>query len=107
MSTDEIPPKEVDEKRRKRQQTISVYGTYGTMGFELAFSLVLPIVGGMYLDKRWDIIPWLTITGIFLGFATAFRVLMKYLKMMQKDNERPQPHTRSGSHDGYDDSDDS
>ena len=34
-------------------------------------------LGGMYLDKRWNTTPWLTVAGVVLGAVAAFINLVR------------------------------
>lgn len=43
----------------------------GSLGFVVAASILMGLALGNYLDKRWHTEPWLTLTGLILGFAGA------------------------------------
>ena len=42
------------------------------IGWYVAFCITLGIVGGVWLDSKFDTGPVLTLTGLFLGLLVAF-----------------------------------
>lgn len=64
---------------------MTALGVYGAIGFQLAISVVIGVLGGRYLDARWGTTPWLTIVGMLLGSVAGFWNLIKLLKW--KDRE--------------------
>ena len=49
-----------------------------TIGFEM----VLPAVGGYWLDRRWGTDPWLLIVGVILGFVISMYHLLQLVGML-------------------------
>jgi len=45
---------------------------YVGLGFEIVIPIVLGLLLGWWLDRRWDTGPWLLLTGILLGIAAGF-----------------------------------
>ena len=48
------------------------------LGLEIVISLVLPILLGIYLDKKFDISPWGIIICTLFAIACAFGVLFRF-----------------------------
>jgi len=42
---------------------------YSSLGFSVSFSIFIGLGIGVYLDRRFDTTPWLTL--VFLGFGIA------------------------------------
>ena len=52
--------------------------------------LVGPAIGlylGGWVDRKFQIYPWMTILFVFLGFFAAGREVMRLLKLVSKENE--------------------
>ena len=45
---------------------------YVGVGFELVVPIILGVLGGLYLDRRWDTTPWWVVTGALAGIAAGF-----------------------------------
>nr|BAL57994.1 ATP synthase protein I [uncultured prokaryote] len=53
-------------------------------GLEMGASVAAGLIIGYYLDKYFNIFPWLTVTGIILGFIAGFNTLIRYLLKLQR-----------------------
>jgi len=57
---------------------------YAGMAGKIAFGLMVPIIAacflGIYLDKRLNTAPWMTITLLILGLVAGFGGLYSMLK---------------------------
>jgi len=55
------------------------YLEYLSLGFEIAVGLFAPILIGLWLDLKWDLTPWLTLSGVAVGMlifgGTLFRLI--------------------------------
>ena len=87
-STEHTPP----ERRGPssgggRGEFLRTVGVYGAMGMEITAAIIIPLLLGLWLDRRWDILPVLTLVGLLLGFLTAGRIVYRYLRLLTRDNE--------------------
>lgn len=64
------------------------FGVYGGVGFQLAASVVGGLFLGHYLDGRWGLSPWLTMTGLVLGAVGGFYNLVRILNWNQERQEK-------------------
>lgn len=48
------------------------------LGFEIVLSLLLFILLGLYLDKKFDISPIGILGGIFFGIGSSFTILLRF-----------------------------
>ena len=55
----------------------------------ISLELLLPMLIGLWLDRRWGTLPLLVIVGVILGFITATLSLLRLAKPHRSD--RP-PH---------------
>ena len=62
-------------------------GTYGTVGLEVVLSVVVGLLVGSWLDRRFDKAPWLTIIGGVYGVAAAARALYRAARRATKEAE--------------------
>ncbi len=59
-------------------------GPYLGLGLEFAFTLLLLIFLGRYLDRRWGTEPILLLVGSALGFVIGFYYLIRTLSGLSK-----------------------
>ncbi len=53
------------------------YGEFIALGIHIAASMIIPVVIGIYVDKRWDLSPWGVIVGALLGFGSLISIVIK------------------------------
>jgi hypothetical protein len=64
-------------------------GRYGSVGFELIVTILIPAAIGNWLDERyWHRGGWGAGVGFLIGVAVGFRNLLRSAKNMQRDIER-------------------
>lgn len=68
-----------DEKDRR------AFGRAAAIGIEFAAVVVVCLVGGYWLDEKFDTEPTLTLLGLLLGSVTGFRILWKLAKEQARD----------------------
>ena len=56
-------------------------------GLELGIAVAIGIVGGLYLDRRFDSGPWLMITGLVLGVSSGFYNLYRLAVAQEEEND--------------------
>ena len=71
------------------------YGTYGSVGLELAISVLLGLFGGRWLDGKLGTDPWLTWIGLGLGVVTGYRAVWRALKQANREAKRAEERARS------------
>jgi F0F1-type ATP synthase assembly protein I len=67
------------------------YGKYLQFGIHMGLSMVIPVLGGFWLDKKLDTFPWMLITGVALGlFSAGWSVykLVYELELEDKKNKK-------------------
>lgn len=60
------------------------FGIYGAVGIQLSLTVVAGWFIGNYLDQKWEISPWLALTGLVLGFVGGLVNLIRILNWRQK-----------------------
>ena len=55
----------------------------------VSLTMVLPALGGWWLDSVCGTAPWLLISGAVLGMAAAFRQLLQIVATPQSQGQRP------------------
>jgi ATP synthase protein I len=73
-------------------------GSWGTLGLEIALSIMFGLFGGQWLDGKLGTAPWLAVLGFFFGCGAAVKALIRTTKEMQaiakreeKQHGNPQP----------------
>ena len=69
------------------QQYWKGVGSYGTVGLELALSVVFGWLGGRWLDQRLGTHPWLMLAGVGFGIAAGYRAVWRAMKRAQREAE--------------------
>jgi ATP synthase protein I len=69
------------------QQHWKGLGTYGTVGLEFVLSIVLGLLAGQWLDKKFGTAPWLMMIGLGYGIAAGARALYRALKRANREAE--------------------
>lgn len=59
--------------KRETVRTLKELAYYSSLGFQVALSIVLGLAAGVYLDRRFQTQPWLTLIGLGMGIAAGFR----------------------------------
>jgi F0F1-type ATP synthase assembly protein I len=79
--------------------------SYGTVGLELALSVVVGLIGGQWLDRKLGTDPWLTFIGLGFGIAAGARSVWRAVKLAQRqidELDRRDKAQRKEFHDGGD-----
>jgi len=56
-----------------------------TLGLEMGISIGVGVYGGIWLDKKFNTSPYLTIFGIIVGFGAAIKSFLRILKKLNKE----------------------
>lgn len=60
------------------------YAPYVTLGFQLAAAVVVFVLAGVWLDRRFDLSPWGTLAGLLLGMTGGFIKFFTTVSGLQK-----------------------
>lgn len=69
------------------QQDWKALGNYGTLGLEIALSVLVGLFGGQWLDKKLDTGGWLTWIGFAYGLAAAGRAIYRAMRKSTREAE--------------------
>ncbi len=58
-------------------RNLATYGEYIALGTHIAASMIVPVVIGIYVDKKWNLSPWGVIIGALLGFGSMISIVIK------------------------------
>lgn len=58
-------------------------------GLELGIAVAIGIIGGLYLDDRFDTRPWLMIVGLLLGVTSGFYNLYRLAAAQEEESDEP------------------
>lgn len=70
--------------KRENRRYIRELAYYSSLGLSVALSIFIGLFAGVYLDRRFDTTPWLTIIFLFLGIAAGFRNIALAVKKSRK-----------------------
>jgi F0F1-type ATP synthase assembly protein I len=75
-------PAKIDsaQKERDRKTAMRLFiGAALDMSWQMAIVVLVPIIGGVELDKHWHTTPWLTISGFILAMFGTYLVIKRML----------------------------
>ena len=61
------------------------------IGIFFGVAICIGFFSGRWLDGRWHTAPWLSVVGLLIGVAAAFRELIRISRRVQKDEEAGTP----------------
>jgi len=59
--------------KRETRRYIRELAYYSSLGLQVALSIFIGLAIGVYLDRRFELYPWLTLVFLGLGIAAGFR----------------------------------
>ncbi len=59
--------------KRETRRWLKEMAYFSSIGLQLALSIFIGLFAGIYLDRRFDTSPWLTLVGLAMGIAAGFR----------------------------------
>jgi len=81
------PQTENSEKDKKNAFTFATLaGMVGELGFIIAVPLIVTILAGIWLDKKFGTIPLFIIVGILLAITTSAITIGRKIKHLNKIN---------------------
>jgi F0F1-type ATP synthase assembly protein I len=81
--------------KRQQEEGFSV-SEFAGVGFQFAFSIILFLYAGQWLDRKLGTAPWLLIVGVFLGAGLAFYSMYRKLMAAQARDEAARKARREG-----------
>ncbi len=70
--------------KRETRRYIRELAYYSSLGLQVALSIFIGLAIGVYLDKRFDLYPWLTLVFLGAGIAAGFRNIWLAIKKSEK-----------------------
>jgi len=66
------------------KSSIKELAYYSSIGLSVALSIFIGLAVGVYLDRRYDTTPWLTLIFLGLGIAAGYRNIGLAIKKSRK-----------------------
>jgi len=70
--------------KKETARSIRQLAYYSSLGFQIALSIVIGLAGGVYLDRKFELSPWLTLIGLGLGIAAGYKNIGLAIKKSSK-----------------------
>jgi len=70
--------------KRETIRSLKELAYYSSLGFSVALSIFIGLGIGVYLDRRWDTSPWLTLFFLGCGIAAGYRNIGLAIKKSRK-----------------------
>ena len=59
--------------KRETRRALRELAYYSSLGLQIALSIFIGLFLGVYLDRRFDCAPWLTLIGLGMGIVAGYR----------------------------------
>lgn len=73
-----------DDKSRDGENETMIAARWSAIGIQIAVSIIVGTMAGLWLDKKFGTDPWLTTLGVLMGSAAAFYDIYRLTKRTQK-----------------------
>ena len=70
--------------KRETRRSIKELAYYSSLGLSVVLAIVIGLAIGVYLDKRFDTLPWCTLIFLVLGIVAGFRNMALAMKKARK-----------------------
>ncbi len=70
--------------KNETKSSIKELAYYSSIGLSVALSIFIGLAIGVYLDRRYDTTPWLTLIFLGLGIAAGYRNIGFAIKKARK-----------------------
>ena len=70
--------------KKETLRSLQQFAYYSSLGFQIALSIVIGLALGVYLDRKFNLTPWLTLIGLGLGIAAGFKNIGLAIKKSRK-----------------------
>lgn len=70
--------------KREKVRALKELAYYSSLGFQVALSIFIGLAFGVYLDRKFDTTPWLTLIFLGFGIAAGFRNIALAIKKSRK-----------------------
>lgn len=63
---------------------------FSTLGLEMGAAVVIGLLGGIFLDRKFGTYPWLTLLFLCFGFAAAGKALVRAVRSDLFEEDLPE-----------------
>lgn len=70
--------------KKERLSNLRELGYYSSLGLSVCFSIFIGLFLGVWLDKKFDTTPVLTLIGLGMGIVAGFRNLFRAMNRSKK-----------------------
>jgi ATP synthase protein I len=70
--------------KRETRRFIRECAYFSTVGLSVALAIFIGLAIGVYLDRRFDTTPWLTLVFLVLGIAAGYKNIGLAIKKIRK-----------------------
>lgn len=66
--------------KKETRRYVKELAYFSSIGLSVALAIFIGLAIGVYLDRRWDTSPWLTLVFLGLGIAAGFKNIALAIK---------------------------
>ncbi len=71
--------------KKDTKKALKLVGLASSIGFTVAFSIFIGVAIGVWLDRKFETGPWLTLLFTVFGIIAGFRNYFRYMKKQERD----------------------
>lgn len=71
-----------------KRPNLTQYSEYLGLGIQIAASMIMPLLLGVWLDRKFELTPWLTIAGAVFGIVSIFAIIFKIAFIANEKSKR-------------------
>lgn len=79
-----VKPKAFEDSASKRTRGMYQALTASSVGLELGVSVLIGLLGGMWIDGQLGTDPWIMLVGLVIGFIAGFRAVLRAVERSDK-----------------------
>ena len=70
--------------KRETLRSMRELAYYSSLGLQVALSIFIGLGAGVYLDRKFDTAPWLTLVFLLMGIIAGFRNIALAIRKSRK-----------------------
>jgi F0F1-type ATP synthase assembly protein I len=79
-----------------RKPKLTQYSDYLGLGIQIAATMVVPMLFGLWLDRTFDTSPWLLLAGSVFGILSIFGIIYKVAIIANDKSDKERKKKNSG-----------
>ncbi|HVN22326.1 MAG TPA: AtpZ/AtpI family protein [Syntrophorhabdales bacterium] len=79
-----------DKPKANKREAFNSFLSYGALGLEMGLCVAIGLAAGLYLDRRFETTPILTLVFLGFGLAAAMKAIYRTWKKAERESDSEQ-----------------